>query len=215
MNAKTSACSELLDCLAQPPDENNLRKIVLIMTRFHWGKQENHGNLAEKIGCLVYDFDDPSKSTMPVELVANWDNESFNNPGIYVGLVASPLRNVGVGNLAEVSENGATETYSWICDTRLAISHVFPNEDMCYLAAESTQVFFAANHKAIAARQGLMAMRILGKSEPRRLKKAPTGASSVDVILEMSFTWSAEQTLESHLLKEVVSEIQSHTSQST
>lgn len=211
MNAKIFACNELLDCLAQPPDENNLRKIVLLMTRFHWGKKENHGNLADRVGCHIYDFEEPEKSSMPVDLVANWDNENFNNPGIYVGLVASPLRSVAIGNLAGISPNGATETYSWVCDCRIAISHVFPNEDMCYLAAESTQVFFAANHKAIADRQGLMGLRILGKTEPRRLKKQPEGASSVDVILEMSFTWSAETTLESHLLKEVVSEIQSHT----
>lgn len=211
MTPRTTAYKRLLECQKAPVTIYSLRRLLMMFTRFHWAATTNHGELEPMLGCFKYNLEEPEKGNLIVDLAARF-NPDHQLDGIYVGLASAPLRRVAVGHLSEVTETGATRRYAWVRECNLRITHVFVDPDIGSLAAESTEAFIAGVMPPTMHYMNVHGWDMRGILEPRQMARTPKSLYGVDVSLQISFNWGVDVTPESHLLKEVISEVAIHQS---
>lgn len=211
MTPQHIAYKTLLECTGSAPTLYSLRRTLLMLTRIHWAQASNHGDLADLLGCYNYDIADPDKGSVAIELAAKLKSSTPTN-AIYVGLVNAPLKRVAIGHLAEITPDGASRKYVWQRNATLRITHAFEDADIGTLAAESTEAFLASIIPALMDRMQVTGAELLGVFEPQPMSKSPKLLYGVDVRLQISFNWGVEVTPESHLIKQIVSEVATHQS---
>lgn len=211
MTPQHTAYKTLLECTSGAPTLYSLRRTLLMLTRIHWALPSNHGDLSDLLGCYNYDIASPEKGSVAIELAAKFNGATPPN-AIYVGLINAPLKRVAIGNLAEITPDGATRKYVWQRVATLRVSHVFEDADIGTLAAESTETFLAGMIPALMDRMRVAGIELLGVFEPQSMSKSPKLLYGVDVRLQIAFNWGVEVTPESHLIKQIVSEVATHQS---
>ena len=201
----------LLGCLdARPLTLASLRKTMLILTRFHWSRPENHGPLADNFEGLTFDMDRPDTSYLPIEPLESYSEEKSHCPAIYTGQRESPLKPMSMGaNYGNFSpsEDNSTSVHGWRCETTMVAGCMHTSIEVAQLMAESTLTFWSGIGSSLCSRLGLLSFQPLGMSPPVKQDKAPTRSYRVDVTAQIVFTWAVSVNIESHRLKLIMSEI--------
>ncbi len=212
MKASTSEYSQLLGCQQGPLSIYKLRRMLMLFTRFHWAKPVNHGDLADELGCYLYNLEEPDKGNVTVDLAARFNPDEKRNE-IYVGLAACATSRLTQGHLAEILPGGLGRRYVYKKEATLRLTHIFPDPDVGTLAAESTETFLASIMPTTIKRlqvNGALGWEMKGIDEPRQMRRNPKLLYGVDVRLQISFTWGVDVIPETHLLKEIIAEVTTH-----
>lgn len=209
-DAQITAYKELVACSDAAPDPLTLRRALLLMTQFHWAKAANHGAHEPLLGCYRYDFEKPKDGKLRIGFVADVKPDNLTDGNILIGLVSCPYQRIALGHLQGLASDGGTTTYGHRADCQLKIVHVFSDSSVAAIAALSTNTFLVAALSTVLRDLGLLGIEYQGFGEPRKLGKAPQLLYGVDVGFKISFNAAVDVTPESHLLKEVATQLSRH-----
>lgn len=201
----------LLACMdSKPLTLAALRKAMLLLTRFHWSRSANHGDLESNFECLTFDVERPDTSVLHIEPLESYTEEKSHCPAIYCGQREAPLKPMSLGTAYgnfDPSADNSTTIHGWRCETIAVAGHMHQSIEIAQLMAESTMTFWSGIATNICDRMGLSSFQPLGLSAPVKQDKSPTRSYRVDVTAQMIFTWAVSVNIESHRLKLIMSEI--------
>jgi hypothetical protein len=202
---------KLDECFGQPLTLTNLRAVILLMLRTHYGDSGNFGDQYEALKCLVYDPDAPDASTLGIELgsVLSVKNPG-PRPGIYVDFDGKTVwKKKVLNNSAGWSEDNSTQNFAWLVETNIIVSHLSDSIDLSLTMAESSTSLFLGLRTHLMKTLNIASFEVQALSFPKPPEKDIERYYRVDLILAFTFSFHMSVNLESHRLKKFALELSS------
>ena len=200
--------NEFFESFEKPFTMSGLRRIFLLLMRFHFSDSNNYGDLREVLKSLVW-TEKEETTAMDVELLGVFNPSILvRRPAVYVGFRDMKFDKKVVADYAGQSEDTATRYLVKIVDTQLVVRSVAADEDMVSAMSDTALAFlFGMRDMLFRKLQPQMrAMDVAEMTDPKLVEKAPERRFQCDVITALNFNYSISTNLESHPVKKVAVE---------
>lgn len=208
-NSRKSLCMELA-CCQGPPDPVLIRKFFKQAIMAHWEDPRNHGRYEDVLACYTPIKENGGPGTLKV-LLAHEDTtgETIIDPRIVVSIKKSDVEKKTIGNVTDVSEDGAHIQTEWQMNSYMVISHIFNDADIALTAAQSTFEFIAGFHTQYMGSLGLNMLEPKAIEEPKHYPgtKHPQTYFQVDAVFMMNYNFYISVNIESHRLKIIQNDV--------
>jgi hypothetical protein len=196
-------------CCEGPPDPVLIRRFFKQAILAHWEDSGNHGRYEPILSCYS-PINEQGQGNLNV-LMSYEDNsgEKLTDPRIVIGIRKSDVEKKTIGNVNEVSEDGAHIGTSWQITSALVISHIFNDADVALSAAQSTLEFLAGFHTMLMEGLGLNSLEPKAIDDPKIYAgtKHPQTYFQVDVVFTMNYNFYISVNIESHRLKIISNDV--------
>lgn len=200
--------SEFFESFDKPFTVSGLRRIFLLLMRFHFSDSNNYGDLREILKTMVW-TDTEETTAMDVELMGVFNpSVLIRRPAVYVGFRNMKFSKKVIADYAGQSVDTATRYLVKAVDTQLVVRSVAADEDMVSAMSDTVLAFLFGMRDMLFCKlqPQLMAMDIAEMTDPEIVEKSPERRFQCDVLTSLSFNYMINTNLESHPVKKVALE---------
>ena len=200
---------ELWNAFTDPVCALTLRRVFLLMLRFHYNDPSNYSEFLKPRLLGTRWSPDAAKSTLAIYLEDMFNPRSPNEgASICVGIDDFNFEKKVVGNTAAQSYDNSEEDEVLIVRTTVTVSHLDRNPDLVLALAESTTPFLFGFRKALMQSLNLLGMDIVKQTKPKMVMEGPDRYFKVDTVVSLSFTYGITTDIESHRIKKFQMEVE-------
>lgn len=200
--------AEFFDRVSRPFTATGLRRIFLLLMRFHFSDSKNYGELSDILKTLVWD-ESRETTAMDVELMGVFNPEILiRRPAVFVGFQNFKFNKKVVADTAGGSVDTSTSYLVKTVDTQLIIRSVAADEDMVAAMTDTVTAFMFGMREMLWCKLSpqLRAMDIEAITDPKVVEKAPERRFQCDLVTSLNFNYTINSNLESHPVKTVAVE---------
>ena len=200
--------AEFFETIVRPLTASSLRRIFLLMMRFHFSDANNYGELRGLLKNLIW-TDTEETTALDVELLGVFNPGILvRRPAVFVGFQNFQFNKKVTGDYAGESEDAATKYLVKTVDTELVIRCVAADEDMSTAMVDTATAFMFGMREMLLCkmRPQLRSLEVDGITDPKLVEKSPERRFQCDLLTKLNFNYTIDVNLESHPIKKVAVE---------
>jgi hypothetical protein len=195
---------EFFETLKLPLSPTTLRRIFLLLLRFHYSDPDNYGDLKPLMGDLIYVDSEGDEGSLDIELLSIFDPRKRDpGPGIFVGFQPFTFKKPGVNYDAGTNNDGSAQYAVMTVDAQLIIKHISTLMDSTTIMGEATTAFLFGIRPMLMQRLCLRGFDIVSMTDAKQIEKAPDRTFECNVVININFDYVMTTNVESHRIKKV------------
>lgn len=200
--------AEFFGSFDKPFTMTALRRIFLLLMRFHFSDSNNYGDLRDVLKNLIW-TEVPETTAMDVELMGVFNPSILvRRPAVYVGFQNMKFNKNVVGDYAGQSADTSAHYLVKTVDTQLVVRSVAQDEDMVSAMSDTALAFLFGMRDMLfnKLRPQMRSLDVTAMEDPKLVEKSPERRFQCDVITTLNFNYTIDVSLESHPVKKIAME---------